>query len=452
MVELSQQLKQRDADVFAFLSSIQSVLNNPSPENNNNNSNNVIADNSRPLALPSSLYNTPLKPRRKSLPQSEKQILTFTFLSSIQPNFTTQPRTLPDYITDSSNDGDSESDIEIEDSTPQYPSTNNNLTIKKLILERRHSDASRISFYARNNRVLFLYRNSIVSSYSIFPFQQNGGKRNTPVGVNLGNNLQARRYAGSMIRHNLAESPGVYTSPYSERELANVKRKKGQVVSFSFLLEPSGCLQATTITTYNPTELDDPELKTGRNRTVITLPSYMSSIIHYSKPNDLKRELNEHFREQFPGIGAGLTLSKIRMVKQRLIKICMDLGGDDGGRAIELSSLACSFVFFEKLCLKGIVNKQNRKLIASVCLLLAVKVNDPKEYDYKVLLDAIDNEFDISSKNVLGNELFVYTSLEFQLFLPLVEVMPHLDRIVSIVGGKGKEDYLLNQFWFSGRS
>ncbi|KAJ3406097.1 hypothetical protein HDU80_000173 [Chytriomyces hyalinus] len=222
------------------------------------------------------------------------------------------------------------------------------------------------------------------------------------------------------------------SQPFADRFgfTMDAMKKTPKVKSYMRHVEPTGLLGTTVAPeydVYNPLTLDDPELKTGKHRTVIKLPFFVSSIFLYSRPADIKRELNEHFRETHPSVDSQLTLSQIRNLKTRMIEI---------GRAqdMELSSVALAFVYFEKLVIKNFATKANRRLIASVCLLLAAKVNDPKEVKYNDLLEVVERVLEIPPKEVYQHEFSVYAALEFNLFIPLWQIMPHLERIIEATG------------------
>ncbi|KAG0003883.1 CDK5 and ABL1 enzyme substrate 1 [Entomortierella chlamydospora] len=219
-------------------------------------------------------------------------------------------------------------------------------------------------------------------------------------------------------------------------------RKKAN--SFAYLLTQSNALSPDQedSSSYDPYYLDDPELKTGKNRTVISLACYMGSVIQYTRPSDLKRELNEHFRSRHPTIDPSITLSKIRKVKTDLLAISEELD-------LEISTTALAFAYFEKLVMKGNwkgkdssnlssestsspVTKENRKLIACVCLLLAYKVNEPKRPsgDFGVLMKQMTKYMDVAPKDIKEHEFQVFSLLEFNLYLPRQEFLPHFERIL----------------------
>lgn len=69
-------------------------------------------------------------------------------------------------------------------------------------------------------------------------------------------------------------------------------------------------------------------------------------------------------------------------MKREIKKLAQDECG------YEEPTVAMAFVYFEKLVLQGKLNKQNRKLCAGACVLLAAKIGgDLKKHEVKLLID-----------------------------------------------------------------
>ncbi|XP_076131694.1 CDK5 and ABL1 enzyme substrate 2 isoform X1 [Alosa pseudoharengus] len=176
---------------------------------------------------------------------------------------------------------------------------------------------------------------------------------------------------------------------------------------------------------YDPNLLSDPQWPCGKHKRVLIFASYVTTVIEYVKPSDLKKDMNETFKEKFPHIK--LTLSKIRSLKREMRAVSEECG-------LQPVTVAMAFVYFEKLVLQGRFNKQNRKLVSAACVLLAAKISsDLKKQEVKQLIDKLEERFRINRRELIPLEFTVLVALEMALYLPDSKVMPHYRRLVQQV-------------------
>ncbi|XP_029994475.1 CDK5 and ABL1 enzyme substrate 2 [Sphaeramia orbicularis] len=174
---------------------------------------------------------------------------------------------------------------------------------------------------------------------------------------------------------------------------------------------------------YDPNLLSDPQWPCGKHKRVLIFASYMTTVIEYVRPSDLKKDMNETFKEKYPHIK--LTLSKIRSLKREMRSVSEDCG-------LQPVTIAMAFVYFEKLVLQGRLNKQNRKLVSAACILLAAKISsDLKKQEVKHLIDKLEERFRISRRELISFEFTILVALQMALYLPESKVMPHYRRLVQ---------------------
>jgi len=206
------------------------------------------------------------------------------------------------------------------------------------------------------------------------------------------------------------------TGPSNEDEAENEGNDEGRTRSLS------------TFDTYDPNFLDDPDLTTGKHRTVLNLASFRSSIFPFVKEKDLQKELNDQFHQRHPWMQPGVTLYKIRKLKKKLLDIGLE-------RKLELSSVALAYVCLDKLLIQNLISKENLKLYGAICFFLAVKFNDQKDS----LLETIEKHIDVEADDILSAEFDVFTKLSFSLFVNPEEVLSHASRLQANVG-MGSQD------------
>ncbi len=191
---------------------------------------------------------------------------------------------------------------------------------------------------------------------------------------------------------------------------------------------------------YDPDCLDDPSMLHGSHRYVLQRSAstgpMISSIILYVNEHELKVSLNEQFRERHPQLPPSLTLSRIRNLKKKILVLCINAG-------IEVSTVALGVINFERLCLKNLVTKANRKLSMAISLILAVKYNECEQTEgyqkrFDALLTFFDREWDLSRKDLFEAEFGAYVHLGFSLHVPYQHLYLVYTRLLKLVNRSSK--------------
>ncbi|XP_072371181.1 CDK5 and ABL1 enzyme substrate 2-like [Scyliorhinus torazame] len=301
----------------------------------------------------------------------------------------------------------------------------------------------------RNSRiVLICAKRSLCSAFSVLPYGEcnnlgegklEGPRQRNPSGgvssstdmllgldgIELGADVKSVSYAQFLYPTNAfvmpKALPEVSASVAQVRNSGHRNFTPGRHGTAAMSMELGS--EAGDLIEYDPNLLDDPQWPCGKHKRVLIFASYMTTVIEYVKPSDLKKDMNETFKEKFPHIK--LTLSKIRSLKREMRNLAEECN-------LEPCTVALSFVYFEKLVLQGKVNKQNRKLCSGACLLLAAKISsDLKKHEVRHLIDKLEERLRLNSKELVSFEFTTLVALEFGLYLPEKKVLPHYRRLVQ---------------------
>eukprot|EP00923_Selenidium_pygospionis_P009193 GHVN01015710.1.p1 GENE.GHVN01015710.1~~GHVN01015710.1.p1 ORF type:complete len:466 (-),score=55.07 GHVN01015710.1:1227-2624(-) len=202
----------------------------------------------------------------------------------------------------------------------------------------------------------------------------------------------------------------------------NRKRKgRGPQTSYYCFLRPSRYW-------YDPRHLDDPRFRQGVHHTLMHLEGCHISIIPFVNPQKLKEERNQQFRNTHPQVPKSMTLSKLRSLKEKMFGLL----AHGAHVSLELSTIACAWVYLERLVTMGLVDKSNRKVKAAACFMLAYKFNNEvedsiqlKEFAQMVLRVLDDST--LTPNRLFLAEFTVYAELEFSLMVELPHIRPHLE-------------------------
>lgn len=248
---------------------------------------------------------------------------------------------------------------------------------------------------------------------------------------------------GAAVQSNLAQDLGLVSASQQINRTAASTHGYMSNASLSHMDNPEGLASCQLLElgyAYDPNSVDDPGLLYGSHRYVSQRRAptgpIISSVILFVKKQELKESLNEQFRERHPHLPPSLTLSKIRNLKKQALLASFSIG-------IEVSTMALSVLNFERLCLKSIVTKFNRRLTMALSMLLAFKFNEniTEEYHKKLqaLLQFFDREWNLPKRQIFDAEFGAFVLLGFSMHLPYKHIYLSFTRLLKLISQTSKQ-------------
>ncbi|KAJ3359006.1 hypothetical protein GGF32_009697 [Allomyces javanicus] len=210
-------------------------------------------------------------------------------------------------------------------------------------------------------------------------------------------------------------------------------------ISYAHCLFPTGSLCPAGCTFCTPTSSNlatyDPAYVHAADSAVATARSGSDTSSRRSLPPDVKHEVNRAFHVAHPSVDASVAWTHVRSVHRRMREVGVGMG-------VEVATLVLAMVAFDRLVLHGIVLKANRKLVAAICLLLAVKVNERKEFAYGPLVEAMAKTFDLHRSAIYTHEFTVFAALQFHLHAPMDVFAQYFDKVFAATEYASLAEYI----------
>ncbi|GBE60850.1 cyclin dependent kinase binding protein [Babesia ovata] len=121
-------------------------------------------------------------------------------------------------------------------------------------------------------------------------------------------------------------------------------------------------------------------------------------------------EINARFRAANEWLHPSLSLTKLSRIKLTMFLAPRSV------THLDPSTVFSAWILFERLVIKGVVTKQNRKLYAATCLIIAYKFNQDGEHVVvNEIIAYLCRDRAITPSAIFASEMKVFTLLEFSL-------------------------------------